>query len=75
MKCPNCGNNRFHAHQTTNRDVVVDEDGDFVEERPEGLHPSEIYEVNKPYGPYVCTECDEEFEDLTAEAAQEGATE
>ena len=55
MKCPNCGNNRFYAHRVVHTDVIVDEDGDFQEDCPEGMHPTEIYEVDKPYGPYTCT--------------------
>ncbi len=73
MKCPNCGNDRFYAHRVVHTDVIVDEDGDFLEDCPEGVHPSEIYQANKPYGPYACTECGEEFAELTAEASQEGA--
>lgn len=64
MKCPKCSNRQFRARQTIHRDVVVDEDGDFVKEL-------EVFDGNKPYGPYKCTECGEELDDLTPEEREQ----
>ncbi len=67
MKCPACGCRRFNAKRTVHTDIIVDEDGDFVEDCPEGQHPAEVTDVSKPYGPYTCVNCGEEFDDLTPE--------
>jgi hypothetical protein len=56
MACE-CGNDKFTAHQVVYHDVTVDEHGTFIKD--EG-----IYESNTPYGPFTCTECDKEYEEL-----------
>lgn len=56
MKCPNCGNNKFTGHQLVRMDVLVDENNNFIEQ-------IEIYDSEKPYGPYTCTNCGQEYDD------------
>lgn len=56
MKCPNCGNNKFSGHQLVRMDVLVDENNNFIEQ-------IEIYDSEKPYGPYTCTNCGQEYDD------------
>ena len=57
MKCPHCNNERFIAHQLVRMDVVVDGNNSFLEQK-------DIYDSEKPYGPYSCTECGYEFDEL-----------
>ena len=57
MKCE-CGNNRFYAHQVCHHEVIVNGDNVFMED-------SEIYESELPFGPYRCTKCGKEYEELT----------
>ena len=56
-KC-RCGNELFGAHQQARHDVVVDASGIF--QRDIGIYDSE-----NPYGPYTCTKCGAEYEELT----------
>lgn len=55
--CPHCGNNHFMAHQVVRMDVMVDGDNNFED-------AGEIYDSEKPYGPYTCTKCNREYDDL-----------
>lgn len=52
-----CGNNRFSAHQQCYHDIIVDGNNFF--EQNVGCDEAET-----PYGPYQCTRCDKEYEDL-----------
>jgi rubredoxin len=52
-----CGNTRFMAHQLCRHDVVVDGSNNF--ERDDGIYDSET-----PYGPYQCTQCNAEYDEL-----------
>lgn len=65
MKCSVCDNEKFYAHQVCRVDIVVDGDNDFVENliSDKALGDS-VYDSETPYGPYTCTECGEEFEEL-----------
>ena len=54
-----CGNNRFTAHQVCYHDVIVCSYNDFIRNIAIG-------EAENPYGPYRCTNCDAEYEDLDA---------
>lgn len=56
MTCK-CGNDRFMAHQICRRDVKVDGDGDFFADQG-------IYDSETPYGPFTCTECGAEYDEL-----------
>ena len=52
-----CGSTRFTASQVCYHDIIVDSYNNF--HRDIGISESE-----KPYGPYRCTECGKEYEDL-----------
>lgn len=58
-KCE-CGNNKFVAHQRCYHDIVVDGSNNFESDKG-------IYESETPYGPYTCTECDKEYDELPTE--------
>lgn len=45
-------------------DVICDEYGNFDSDITEGLE-SAIYDSEKPYGPFTCVECGEEYDELT----------
>lgn len=62
MKCV-CGNDRFFAHQVCYHDVIVDEDGEFLD-NDEGMYLNGIYASDKPYGPFVCDVCGREYDEL-----------
>lgn len=63
MKCLKCGNDTFIGHQIIRADILVDENGDFCENLPGGLEPH-IYDSEKPYGPFTCTKCGAEYEEI-----------
>ncbi len=52
-----CGSARFTAHQICRHDVIVDSENNYV--RDDGIYDSE-----KPYGPYMCTQCNTEYDEL-----------
>lgn len=52
-----CGNTKFSAHQVCYHDVVVDSNNNFDRNIA-------IYESENPYGPYYCTECGAEYDEL-----------
>jgi hypothetical protein len=56
-ECPHCHSESFTAHQLCYHDVKVDGHGEFEQDNG-------IYESSNPYGPFTCTECDSEFEEL-----------
>lgn len=56
FKCA-CGNNRFYAHQVCHHDIIVNEYGIFEESK-------EIYYSGCPFGPFTCTECGAEYEEM-----------
>lgn len=62
MKCKFCGGNRFYAHQEVRMDVIVDEDGDYMD----GVTGTfiDIYDSSAPYGPYQCCKCGAEYDVL-----------
>lgn len=62
MKCQ-CGNDRFVGHQILRVEVITDEHGDFYENLSCGLEKS-IYDAGNPYGPFTCTECGKEYDEL-----------
>ena len=57
MKCLKCGNDKFVAHQLVRMDIVVDENNNFLEQ-------GEIYDSETPYGPYTCTKCGKEYDNI-----------
>lgn len=62
MRC-SCGNCYFFAHQTIRADIVVDETGKFLKNLDSGLETA-IYDASEPYGPFTCTACGKEYEEL-----------
>ena len=64
MKCTKCGNTRFYAHQICRMDVIVNEYGSFEGNvNPEAM-AQDIYDCEPPYGPFTCTNCGEEYDEL-----------
>lgn len=62
-RCPFCGSERFIGHQLMRANVYVGSDGYFEDNLPGGLEPS-IYDSEKPYGPFTCDQCGQEFDEL-----------
>ena len=58
-----CGNDRFYGHQIIRADVIVGADGSFEANVTEHLEDS-IYDAEKPYGPFTCTACGKEYDEL-----------
>lgn len=58
-----CGNDRFYGHQIIRVDVIVGADGSFEENTTEHLENS-IYDAERLYGPFTCTVCGKEYEEL-----------
>ena len=58
-----CGNDRFIGHQIIRADVIVGADGSFLENVTDRLEDS-IYDAEKPYGPFTCTSCGREYDEL-----------
>lgn len=62
--CHKCDNGEFSAHQVCRVDIVVDRTNTFLANGGNGLEDS-VYDSGTPYGPYVCTRCGKEYEELT----------
>lgn len=62
MECK-CGHNRFYAHQLCRVDVIVDEDGNW-ESNTGKDNTIVVYDAENPYGPFTCTKCGEEYEEI-----------
>ena len=62
-RCPFCGSTRFIGHQIIRASVYVGGDGQFEDNLPGGLEPA-IYDAEKPYGPFTCDRCGQEFDEL-----------
>lgn len=62
MKCI-CGNNKFIGHQIIRADVIVSENGDFDDNLECGLE-SAVYDAERPYGPFICTICGAEYDEV-----------
>jgi len=62
-KCK-CGGTEFYAHQRIQIDVIVDENGNWIQNAsgPIGFCGDDISEVGDTYGPYTCTECGAEYD-------------
>ena len=59
-----CGNNRYFAHQILRADIIVDEDGRFDSNIDGSPSSVSIYDAEAPYGPFTCTKCKKEYEEL-----------
>ncbi|MCP4914643.1 MAG: hypothetical protein GY909_16120 [Oligoflexia bacterium] len=57
--CTDCGCMEFSAHQVSRSNIVVDYNNEFISS-------GELYDAEKPYGPYICTnsDCGKEYETL-----------
>jgi predicted nucleic-acid-binding Zn-ribbon protein len=55
--CTKCGHDKFYGHQVCYHDILVDGNENFLDDK--GSEQSD-----KPYGPYQCENCGEEYEDL-----------
>lgn len=62
-RCPFCGSERFIGHQILRADIYVGGDGEFEENLPGGLEAN-VYDSGHPYGPFTCSQCREEFDEL-----------
>ena len=68
MKCKKCGNDTFIAHQICRMDIMVDEFGEFLRNLDGGAE-MHIYDSGKPYGPFTCSKCGAEYDELTKDDA------
>jgi len=57
-----CGNTEFYAHQKCRMNVVCDGFGNWLRNSPND--ESACYDSENPYGPFTCTKCDKEYEEL-----------
>lgn len=64
MRCE-CGHNRFYARQLLRADIIVDSNGEFAANIHDDL-AANVYEAERPYGPYQCELCGREYEELTS---------
>lgn len=62
MRCK-CGNDKFYAHQQVYLEVIVDGSGVFHSNHEDVA--AAIYDSERPYGPYICTQCEAEYVELT----------
>lgn len=63
MQCKFCGGTQFSGHQLCRMDVLVGEDGNFLSNLPGGAE-SNIYDAERPYGPFICQGCGAEYDSL-----------
>jgi len=61
--CPKCGGDEFYASQRCYVDIVVDGFNEFLRNASENGELS-VSDAEKPYGPYQCLRCKEEFDNL-----------
>ena len=61
--CPKCGNQLFYGHQRVYMNIIVDGDGEF-QSNQEG---DPIYDSETPYGPFICTKCQADYDVLPIE--------
>ncbi len=65
MKCKFCGSEEFVAHQVVHMDVLVDGDGNFIDNLSGGA--ANIYASEKPFGPFTCSRCGAEYDEANGE--------
>lgn len=63
MICKFCGGTKFLGHQLCRMDVLVGEDGEFLDDLPGGAE-SHIYDSEEPYGPFTCQGCGAVYENI-----------
>ncbi len=52
-----CGGKEFYARQVATMDVITDGNGNWIKNM-------EVSAADKPYGPFTCTKCEKEYEEL-----------
>ena len=57
-----CGNTEFYAHQLCRLYIVCDGDGNWIRNCPDDH--SACYDSENPFGPFICTVCRKEHEEL-----------
>ena len=57
MKCPECGCDRWVAHQIQRWTVIVNEDNEWQDD-------VDSYDSEAPYGPYQCERCGHEVDSI-----------
>ena len=71
MECKFCGCTEFVAHQAVHMDVLVNEDGNFIDNLPGGL--ANIYDSGKPFGPFTCSRCGAGYDEVNGKWTVTGA--
>lgn len=64
MKCKICGNEEFNCHQILHMDIVCDGNGTVLRPLKEPFMAS-CYESESPFGPFTCSKCGANYEELT----------
>lgn len=64
--CPKCGCKEFIGHQVCHMEVVVDGNGVWLRSVKRG-----IYQADKPFAPFTCKRCGNEFSSLPIEVSDE----
>jgi len=59
-----CGHGEFYAHQLCRMDIVCDGGGNWIRNTPSD--DSSCYDAENPYGPFTCTKCRKEYEELVS---------
>ena len=62
-----CGSGTFNATQVCYVDVIVDGENNFIRDLygdDDGRDEDPVYDAEDPYGPYTCTKCGAEYNEL-----------
>jgi len=63
IKC-SCGNDEFKAHIGLTGDIIVNGQNNWIGQCGGHTDNNSIYGSSKPFGPYICTVCKKEYDDL-----------
>ena len=63
FECPNCKNSSFYGMKHLIISIIIDEDGEEKYDHGGNLNDC-VEEWLKTNGPYKCTECHHEYEEL-----------
>lgn len=75
FKCEICGCDTFGCHQQVRMFVVCDGDGNYVDAVTPDAPGADIYDSEACYGPFVCTHCGAEYEELSEDCLSEAVYE
>lgn len=64
MKCKHCGGEQFVGHQVVRMDVLVDENGNYIDAVTPDAPGNDIYDSEAAYGPFQCCGCGAEYDKL-----------